>query len=110
MSNEVNEVAPEEVPHFLGLDKTQFATVMTLSSVASRFPEMVSHEENEAFFNAIRASGDFNDLRPALAWSSDQRDRLLRLHTLVGFALTLITQVQDGLIESGFTPVQNQNS
>lgn len=110
MSNEVTEVAQEPVAHFLGLDKTQFATVLTLSSVSSHFPEMVTQAENEKLFNALRESGDFNGLREALAWTSDQRDRLLRLQTIVSFAMKLVSQVQDGLIESGFAPVQTQST
>lgn len=96
-----NPEVPEEV-RFLGLTRGQFATVLTLSSVQKRLPEMLANPELKVIMDELRNDPSNGKLREALYWTCDQRNALLQLSHTVSFALNLIVQVEDQLIMGAF--------
>ena len=107
MTEEVqtNQVESQE-PTFLGLNRNQFATVLTLTSVANRLPLMLQRDEVDTIMEEMLSNGEYLNLKDALFWTCDQRNRLMNLQTTITFALNLVAQVQDHLVEGAFAPTE----
>lgn len=94
---------------FLGLSKDQVSLLLVLSSFMGRLQELTQQPEAEQLFQALREEEKYRRLDYALGWVAQQRDMLMALSGTTSFAMGLLAQVQDKLIQAGFAHTANTN-
>jgi hypothetical protein len=94
---------------FLGLSKDQVSLLLVLSSFMGRLQELTQQPEAEQLFQALREEEKYRRLDYALGWVAQQRDMLMALSGTTSFAMGLLAQVQDKLIQAGFAHTSTTN-
>lgn len=106
----MNEQGEQQQEFFLGLSKDQVALLIVLSSFVERLAELLKQPESETLFKALREEEKYQRLDYALGWVAQQRDMVLTLTGTANFAMGLLAQVQDKLIQAGFSANEEHNS
>ncbi|EFM7019351.1 hypothetical protein BAU67_001921 [Escherichia coli] len=106
----MNGQGEQQQEFFLGLSKDQVALLVVLSSFVDRLAELLKQPESETIFKALREEEKYQRLDYALGWVAQQRDMILTLTGTANFAMGLLAQVQDKLLQAGFAANKEHNT
>lgn len=89
---------PEEL-RFLDLDESQFGTVVFLSSAGAQMSQFIGSEKLREEMLKLIGSGKYGTVEEALAWVRGHRNNLLQLNGASSFAMNLLSQVEDLIVD-----------
>lgn len=84
---------------FLDMDESQFATVVYMASVGHQMPNYIGSEQLRDEMLKVIQSGKYATVEDALAWVRGNRNSILQLNGASSFALNLLAQVEDLIID-----------
>lgn len=96
------EVTPQEAQKmlFLDLDEHQFGTVAYMSSAGAQMSTYIGSEQLRNEMIKLCESGNFKTVGDGLAWVRGNRNHILNLASGAAFALSLLGQVEDLLVDN----------
>ncbi|WNT48312.1 hypothetical protein SPLA5a_PHROGS00229 [Salmonella phage SPLA5a] len=89
---------PEQL-FFLDLDEAQFGTVVFLSSAGAQMSQLIGSDRMREEMLKVINSGQYGTVEEALAWVRGHRNNLLQLNGASSFALNLVSQVEDLIVD-----------
>ncbi|MBL5841355.1 hypothetical protein I4U30_24175 [Enterobacter asburiae] len=89
---------PEQL-HFLDLDEAQFGTVVFLSSAGAQMSQFIGSDRMRDEMLKVINSGQYGTVEDALAWVRGHRNNLLQLNGASSFAMNLLSQVEDLIVD-----------
>ncbi|HDR2377112.1 TPA: hypothetical protein QCH88_004359 [Enterobacter asburiae] len=89
---------PEQL-FFLDLDEAQFGTVVFLSSAGAQMSQLIGSDRMREEMLKVINSGQYGTVEEALAWVRGHRNNLLQLNGASSFALNLLSQVEDLIVD-----------
>ena len=89
---------PEQL-FFLDLDEAQFGTVVFLSSAGAQMSQLIGSDRMRDEMLKVINSGQYGTVEEALAWVRGHRNNLLQLNGASSFALNLLSQVEDLIVD-----------
>lgn len=99
MTEEVTQPEVVEEKVFLDLDEAQYSTVAYLSSAGAQMARYIGSEELKQDMQNMLESGNYTTLNEALAWIRGSRNNITKLAGAATFALSLLAQVEDLVID-----------
>lgn len=84
---------------FLDLDEAQFGTIVFLSSAGAQMNQFIGSERMRDEMEKAISSGKYGTVEEALAWVRGHRNYLLQLNGASSFALNLLAQVEDLVVD-----------
>lgn len=93
------EVKDENALNFLGLDEVQYGIVVYLASAAKQMGSVVGGEEIRKAMEDAIGDGTPKQATEVVAWLRGIRNLLIQLNASTNFGLSLISQVEDRIID-----------
>lgn len=84
---------------FLDLDEGQFGTVVFLSSAGAQMQNLIGSDRMREEMLKVIQSGKYGTVEEAIAWIRGHRNNLLQLNGASSFAMNLLAQVEDLVID-----------
>uniref|UniRef100_A0AAU8GHR2 Tail assembly chaperone n=1 Tax=Salmonella phage vB_SEnST11_KE23 TaxID=3161174 RepID=A0AAU8GHR2_9CAUD len=97
--NPIESQSEKEKLFFLDLDEGQFGTVVFLSSAGAQMNQFIGSERMRDEMLKVIQSGKYTTVEEALAWVRAHRNNLLQLNGASSFAMSLLSQVEDLIID-----------
>lgn len=85
--------------HFLDLDEAQFGTVVFLASAGAQMRDFIGSDRMREEMIKVINSGQYGTVEEALAWVRGNRNHLLQLNGASSFAMNLLSQVEDLIVD-----------
>lgn len=99
MSKEKQTPENKEDIRFLDLDEGQFGTIVYLSSASHQMGTVIGSKEIREEMLKLIESGNYKTVEDAISWIRGHRNNLLKLNTASTFALNLLNQVEDLVVD-----------
>ncbi len=111
MTEEVTPIEDQKQElYFLDLDEGQFGTIIFLSSASANMKDFVSGEHIHAEMKRMIDSGNYHTVQQALAWIRNQRNLVNQLSSSTSFAMNLLSQVEDLVVDKLLGVVTGQDA